>query len=135
MKETQPVVLSVITRGSVDFPRYLIADQWLRYWTGEHWSEQKDEQEAIVYLTSQDALREIHRLMVDKHDNMPVYHFKAPVYIELFTSNKVSKEDLQQWLYRTTKLIVDSTKHGNGPFDGTYGAVRLELSELEEVRK
>jgi hypothetical protein len=55
------------------------------------------------------------------------------VMIELFAPAEVSIRDLQQWLVRTTKLLIDSPRFGNGPIEGSYGAVRIDWGQLREV--
>jgi hypothetical protein len=55
------------------------------------------------------------------------------VYLDLFSPQHVSLRDIQQWLVKTTKLIVDSPKHGNGPVAGSLGTIRIEFGELKEM--
>jgi hypothetical protein len=41
--------------------------------------------------------------------------------------------DLQMWLIRATKLLVDSPRFGNGPVAGSLGICRIEFKELKEL--
>jgi hypothetical protein len=131
-KNQQPIVLSLHNRGNVDYPRYMISDQYLRYWTGNGWSKQEDEDAAMVYAESNVALEEMHQLMMLDHGKRPKYRFCAPLYIDLYVDNEVSKRKLQSWLVKVTKLIMDTTKHGNGPLAGSYGTCRIEYGEMKE---
>lgn len=133
-KEKQPIILSLHNRGNIEFPRYMISDQYLRYWTGKDWTQQKDEDGALVYANANSALEDMHQLMMIQHQGQAVYRFHAPLYVELFTNNQVTKKQLQQWLVKVTKLIMDTTEYGNGPIAGSYGTCRIEYGELKEQK-
>ena len=133
-KEKQPIILSLIPRGSPDHQRYLIANQYLQYWTGETWSEQYDDTKALVYHSSNEALTVMQRMLMTEHSHLPVKRYRAPIYIDLFSDAPISEHDLKQWLVKVTKLILDSPKHGNGPVAGTLGTCRIEYGELEELK-
>lgn len=133
-KEKQPIVLSLIPRGSPNHQRYLIANQYLQYWTGETWSEQYDDKNALVYHSSNEALHVMRIMLMTEHQHLPVKKYRAPLYIDLFSDKEISEHDLKQWLFKVTKLIVDSPKHGNGPVAGSLGTCRIEYSEMEEIK-
>lgn len=135
MPENQSIILSVVTIGTPEHPRYVIADQYLRFWAGDGWTEQKNQFDAQLFSCQQSALHKVHDLLLATHSNLPVRCYSAPLKIELYSPKPISVRDLQAWLLRSTKIIVDTTGHGNGPIDGSYGAVRLELSELVRVNK
>ena len=132
-EEKQPVILTVVNAGTPDFPRYLIANQFLQYFTGNGWTEQKSERGALVYRDANDALEMTSALLLLKHEHLPVKFFKAPLYLQLHTPQEVSMRDLQMWLFRATKLLVDSPRFGNGPVAGSLGICRIEYKELKEL--
>ena len=132
-KEKQPVILSVISRGTPEFPRFSIADQYLRYWTGDTWTEAKQEKDALVYSTSNEALTDMHKLLMTQYEGLPVYRFKAPIYIELFAEKPVPLRDFKFWLFHATKLLIDSPRLGNGPIAGSLGTCRIEYGEMETI--
>lgn len=133
-REKPTPILSVLAAGTPEHPRFVIADQFLRYWTGEHgWSEQHDLAAARLFATSNEALKMVHTLLVIRHCDLPKKTYTAPVHIELYSPEPVTIQDLQQWLVRVTKLILDTTNHDNGPIAGSYGAVRIDFSQLKEA--
>jgi len=134
-KENQPIILTVMNAGTPEFPRYLIANQFLQYFTGDGWTPQKDERGALVYRDANDALQTTSSLLLLKHEHLPVKFFRAPLYLQLHSPQNVSIRELQMWMFRATKLLVDSPRYGNGPVTGSLGICRIEYSELEEVRR
>jgi hypothetical protein len=136
-KREKPVpILSVLAAGTPEHPRYVIADQYLRYFALENgWSEQSDMSAATLFATCEEALRMVDTLLVVRHSDLPRKVYTAPVTIELFSPQEVSERDLQQWLMRVAKLILDTPQHGNGPVAGSYGSVRIDFSQLKEAPK
>ena len=128
----KPLILSVLTIGTPEHPRYVISDQYLRFWEGDGWTEQKNQFDAQLFSCQQSALHKVHDLLLATHSNLPVRHYSAPLRIDLYSQKPISIRDLQAWLLKSTKIIVDTTNHGNGPIDGSYGAVRLEIADLRE---
>lgn len=133
-KEKRPVILSLVPLGTPEYPRYVIADQYLRYWTGDSWTEQKDDAHALVYANSNDALHDMNKLLMVDHEKKQVKRYRAPMYIDLYSDGTISKRELQMWLLKATKLIIDSPKHGNGPIAGSLGSCRINFGELEEYK-
>lgn len=129
--EKQPIVLSMISQGTPEYPRFYIADQYLRYWTGDGWTKQKDDKNALMYADSNKALVDMNRLLVLQHENKVVKRYKAPIYIEVFSDQEIPLRDLKMWLFKATKLLIDSPKNGNGPVAGSLGTCRIEYSEME----
>lgn len=132
-KEKRPFFMSVINLGTPEFPRFCIADQKLRYWTGEKWTMPQQEKSALVYASEKDATDDMHKLMTKDYSHLKKKTYMAPIYIEVFSDTEIPMRDLKWWLFRTTKVIVDSPKHGNGPVDGSLGTVRIEYSEMKEL--
>lgn len=131
--EKKPLVLSLVNAGTPEHMRFAISDPYLRYWTGENgWSEQHDLGAARLFATSQEALKMMHTLMVIRHCDLPKRVFTAPITIELYSPEPVTLRDLQQWLVRVTKVLIDSPRFGNGPISGSYGGVRVDWGDLKE---
>lgn len=133
MAERRPIVLSLVSRGSPEFPRYAIADQFLRYWTGETWSD--DEDHGLLFADPNTACDEMQKLLMVDYMDKPVRRFRAPIYVDLYTANDVTLRDLKDWLFKVSRLLIDSPKHGNGPVEGSLGLCQIDWSELEEVPK
>ena len=132
-EEKQPIILSVVNAGTPEFPRYLICNQFLQYFTGSGWTEQRDEKKALVYRDANDALETSSSLLLLKHEHLPVKFFQAPLYLQLHSPQEVSMQELKWWLFRATKLLVDSPRFGNGPVAGSLGICRIEFKELKEL--
>lgn len=132
-QEKQPFFMSVINLGTPEFPRYGIADQNLRFWNGDGWTEPEADAGARVYNTEKDATDAMQGIMTQDHRHLQKKLFMAPVYIEVYSDKDISLRDLKMWLFRTTTVTVDSPRHGNGPVEGSLGIVRIEYSEMKEV--
>jgi len=133
-EEKKPLILSLINAGTPEHPRFMISDQYLRYWGGSHgWTAQQDQSNAVLFASSNEALGMMHTLMLVRHCDLPKKVFTAPVVIELYSPEQVSVRDLQQWLVRAAKLLIDTPRHGNGPVEGAYGAVRVDWGQLKEA--
>ena len=131
--EKQPIILSVHRAGTPQFPRYFISDQYKRVWTGEGWSE--DEKDGLLYGNSPEACNEVQRLLMLDYMDKPVRRFRAPVYVDLFTDKPLTKQEIARWLVKVSRLLIDSPQHGNGPLSGTLGLVRIEWSEMKEIKE
>jgi hypothetical protein len=132
-KESRPMILSVVAAGTPEHQRWLISDQFLRYFTGSGWTEQGVVSGAVLYTSSNDAIDQLHTILIAQYHSLPKRRFVAPVYLDLYSPQQVSVRDIQQWLVKTTKLLVDSPKHGNGPVAGSFGAIRIEFGEIKEM--
>jgi len=130
--ERPTTVLSLHQMGTSTFPRFAIGDQFLRFFDGRCWTT--DASKALLFSDSNFACQEMQRLLMIDYANMPVRRFRAPVYIDLFSHRPVTLEELQDWLVKVSKLLIDSPTHGNGPCDGTLGLTRINWSELEEIK-
>lgn len=128
--ERQPVVLSLAPTGSNEFPRYRIHDQFLRYWTGENWSD--SEEDGTVYEDVNAACTEMQRLLMLEYMDKKVRRYKAPIYLELYGNEDVPLDKVQDWLLKVAKLLIDAPKFGNGPMEGTLGLTHIQWGELEE---
>jgi hypothetical protein len=57
-----PIVLTVHRRGVPEFERFVISDQYLRYWTGDEWSSK--ENDAQVFCDNNEALERVQKLLL-----------------------------------------------------------------------
>lgn len=130
MSERGPIILSVVAAGSEKFVRYRIADSYLRFWSGKDWVA--DEEKGLMYASSNEACVEVQRLLLLDYVDRPVRHYRAPVYLDLFSDQKIPLSDLRRWAVKVSKLLMDNN-HGNGP-GKALGLCRIEWSELEELK-
>jgi hypothetical protein len=61
MAERPTTVLSLHLRGTPQFPRWVISDQFLRYFEGDSWSAQGDERKAKIFASSNHACQVMRR--------------------------------------------------------------------------
>lgn len=126
-----PVILSVHRRGLPEFERFVISDQFLRVWTGNGWS--LDQNDAELFADRNKAVWTVRQLLMIDFEGKPVHRFRAPVYLDLYADERISVRDVQAWLIKVSKLLIDSPKHGNGPLQGTLGLCRIEWGKLEQL--
>lgn len=130
--ENRPFVPSLVPAGTMQYPRWRIADQCLRYWTGTEWTE--NENQGTMYASVNEAAMDLQKLLLEHHGKQKKQVFQAPVYLELYSDKEVSQAEVFNWLMRVARLIIDSPKHGNGPLQNTLGLVRIQWSEMKEVK-
>lgn len=135
MPERPTTVLSIHLRGTPEYPRWVISDQFLRYFEGDGWSAQRDERNAQIFASSNQACQVVRDLLVAEHQDLPVRCFQAPVVVRIFADADISIHDLKAWLAKTARLLIDSPTHGNGPTEGSLGTVEIRWDGLEEVRE
>ncbi len=129
--ERPTTVLSLHQIGTSAFPRFAISDQFLRFFDGHGWT--LDARKALLFSDSNLACQEMQGLLMIDYAHKPVRRFRAPVYLDLYSDRPVSLEELQDWLVKVSKLLIDSPTHGNGPVD-SLGLCRISWSELEEMK-
>jgi hypothetical protein len=134
MKERPPIILSVVQAGTPEHPRFKVADQSMRYWTGELWSEPNEEHQGLLYANSIDACIETQWLLILEYMDKKHKRFKATMYLDLFCDENVPRDKLIRWLVRVSKLFLNNDEHGNGPLEGSLGLCRIEWGELQEVK-
>jgi hypothetical protein len=104
----------------------------MRYFDGVGgWTE--DEAKAVRFASSNEACVEAQRLLMIPYMGLPVRRFRAPVFLDLFCGHEIPVKDIQKWLVRTCKLLVDSPRQGNGPVEGSLGVVNIAWGEIERV--
>jgi hypothetical protein len=126
-----PIVLTVHRRGVPEFQRYVISDQYLRYWTGTEWSS--NENQAELFCDNNEALERVQKLLLLDLGPMPARRFQAPVFLDIYSDQEISVRDLKAWLTKVAKLLMDSPRHGNGPIQGTLGLTWIDWSKLKEL--
>ena len=126
-----PIVLTVHRRGVPEFERFVISDQYLRYWTGAEWSSK--ENEAQVFCNNNEALERVQKLLLLDIRPMPARRFQAPIFLDLYSEHEISVRDLKVWLTKVAKLLMDTPRYGNGPLQGTLGLLRIDWDKLKEL--
>lgn len=129
----QPKILSIRERGTVEYPRWCIADNLGRFFDGAEWST--EECSALLYADLNAACHDLQTLQKVAFQNKRVRRYRAPVYVEVYSDQKLSLDQIRGWLLRVSRLLIDSPIHGLGPAPGTLGLVRIEWNELKERKK
>lgn len=128
--DRQPRFLSLATKGFPEWPRYAIHDQYGRYWSGSQWVE---EQNAKLYADPNEACQQVQELLLKEYSSLPTQQFQVPLRIDVFSERKVSLHDVQAWLFKVVRLLVDSPRHGNGPLNGSLGLCQIDWDKLSEI--
>src|SRR5690606_31734938 len=103
MAERPTTILSIHLRGTPEFPRWVISDQFLRYFEGDSWSAQRDESKAQIFASSNHACEIVRALLVAEHLDLPVRCFHAPVVVRIFADADISIHHLKEWLAKTAR--------------------------------
>jgi hypothetical protein len=126
------LVLSLVSTGTPEHPRFLIADPQQRFWTGEGWSEK--EAGGRLYVCMNTAGLAIQETLLAQHGHKPVRRFTAPVSVDLYANTDLTLDEITDWLVKVARLYIDAERHGNGPAEGTLGLCHIDWSQLQEVK-
>ena len=72
-------------------------------------------------------------ILLAEHSHKPVRKFRAPVYLELYTTEEISNSLIVDWLLRATRFILHADQHGMGPVNDSLGLVSVDWGQLEEI--
>ena len=124
-------MLSVIKKGSTDFPRYILAkaDEYMNpvFWDGQTWIS--DESDAMLFKSVNQALWIYNEILTESVNDRPCHRFTLPLYIEIY-GHKPKLADLQKWLEKAMRIVVESPKHGYGPDD----TVAVIIADVEKMK-
>jgi hypothetical protein len=132
MSDSKPYVMSLITFGPPEFPRYALADQWNHFWDGKHRGKRGDHRAALLFADAKQAVEYAQKLLMVDYTNMTMRQFVMPLHISV-QGESVSARDLQHWLIRATKLFIHSPKRGNGLLGGAFGICRIDYTDIKTV--
>ena len=79
------------------------------------------------------ATTKMREILVAEHGDKPVRKFRAPVYLELYTTEEIEKSLIEDWLLRSTRLILHADQHGMGPVNDSLGLVSISWGQLLEL--
>jgi hypothetical protein len=75
-----------------NFVRYLIQDEWGRFWTGKGFTKQ--ERKALAYADEGVILRDMRRILKRRCKGMIRHRFVAPVMIDVYAEGQIDQEEL-----------------------------------------
>ena len=131
-----PPILSLIQKGTEQFPRYIIGkgDGFRNpvYWNADlnEWTE--DEASATTYADIQRLLWDHYALLMESVKDYEKHCYVAPIYLEIY-GDKPDLNKLREWLEKAVRIVVNTPEHGDGP-DGSVGVVIADFSKTKERR-
>lgn len=126
------LVLSLVSTGTLQHPRFLISDSSDKFWAGSDWTEY--ESDGCLFASVNDAGRAIQEILLAEYGQKPMRRFVAPVYVDLYSETDVTLDQIKDWLFKVSRLTVDAEMHGNGPVEDSLGLTLIDWSELKEIK-
>ena len=123
--------ITIVKRGCDQFPRFILAkaDAYRNptYWNGSGWTA--NEADARVFANVGEACWVHHDVLMQSLQDRPVHRYVAPLYVEIY-GEKPTLEDLQKWLEKAVRIVVNSPEHGLGP-EETVAFLVLDAEEMK----
>jgi hypothetical protein len=126
-----PIVLTVLAKGTPAHPRFMIADQFNRVWTGEAWSD--DENDGLLFADLSDLGPVCREILLGQAAEKPVFRFSATIEIEVRSDRKPDWAAVAAWAIRAVQLTVDYHQNGSGPVSGGVAVLRVDWATLKEI--
>jgi hypothetical protein len=128
-----PVVLTVLAKGTFAHPRFMVADQFGRVWTGTAWSN--DENDGLLFADLNELGWTCRELLLDKAGAKPVFRFSASIEIDVLSDRKPDWIDVTIWAIRAVQLSVDYHRNGSGPISKSVAILRIDWGTVREVKE
>ncbi|APZ93361.1 hypothetical protein [Fuerstiella marisgermanici] len=131
----QPLHLSVLNRGSIQFPRYLIGNDHRWFWTGFDWTD--TESNAQLFTDWNEVASEVQKLLLQNRIAEPssIRSFVAPIKLRLVGGDHCSVADLSAWAFSAARLLMDHPADSVGPGSNSLVISSIEWDQLSEVRQ
>ena len=137
MSTENPPVLTLLQKGSDQFPRYIIVKgDVIRnpvYWDDVNKEWQPDEGRATVFADVNQVLWVHHTLMMESLQDKPCHAYVIPMRLELY-GEKPDLEQFREWLEKAIRIVVNTPDYGYGP-DGAVGVLYADFSNTVERPK
>lgn len=130
-KKQLPLFASLINRGTVHQPRWMISNR-----SGQVWNEEKemfccDKNDGTLYAKHHEACDAYNALMLKFYEKKPCRTYTAQVKILIHSDEEVDISDVRKWCHKSTRILLDTIGSGHGPMDDTYGLVQINWKTLE----
>ena len=109
-KKRKLPVLSIVTAGTPQFQRYVIADDRDRLWTGTSFGPS-----GVLYPTHNAAAIDIQEILKGHFTGVEPVRFMAPVIIEVYSHEALPVAVVAKHLSQASRLYLNTPEHGNGP--------------------
>ena len=123
---------TVENAGTVETPRYIVMNDTGKYFNEEDetWGEKS---ESTLYSTVDPPLRVIQDLLLESFGKMPNRVFVAPLIVNLYTDEDVTKKQVEEWLQQVVRVSTDANHRMSlGPVSNSLGILMLDCKQLRE---
>lgn len=102
----RPLHLSVLNRGGIEFPRYLIGKDHRWFWTASGWTG--TESEAQLFTDWNVVATEVQKLLLDHRiaESSSIRSFVAPIKLRIVGGGRCFLADLSSWAFGATRLLM-----------------------------
>ena len=128
---SDPLILTALAKGTSAHPRFMIADQFGRVWTGKAWSD--DENDGLLFADLSDLGPVCREILLGQAAEKPVFRFSATIEIEVRSDTKPTWIDVAVWGIRAVQLSVDYHQHGSGPVSGGVAILTIDWGKVKEI--
>jgi len=127
------VFLSVLEVGSPKHRRSIISNQEGRFWDGQNWT--KDQSKALLFLEwDRDLGQATEKILRGESKGMNVAQiFEVPLILEVKSEEGTDFLEVQEWLMKSCRIIIDFKKHGSGPIPNSVGLIHLDIGKIEDI--
>jgi hypothetical protein len=125
------MILTLENRGSIEHPRYVLMNSY--GWVFDEEVGEFVETGGTLYHDVNPATTKMREILLAEHGHKPVRKFRAPVYLELYTTEELTQAEIEDWALRATRLIIHADQHGMGPVNNSLGLVSVDWGKLEEI--
>jgi hypothetical protein len=125
------MILTLENRGSIRHPRYVLMNSYGWCWDDEQ--QEFVEKGGTLYHDVNPATTKMREILLAEHGDKPVRKFRAPVYLELYTTEEVDQSVIEDWALRATRLILHADQYGMGPINDSLGLVSIFWGQMEEL--
>lgn len=131
----QPLHLSVLNRGDIRFPRYLIGNDHRWFWTGAGWTGV--ESEGVLFTDWNAAAIEVQKLLLQHRvtEASTIRTFVAPIKLRLVGGDDCSIDDIKSWAFAAARFLMDHPIDAAGPSSDSLVISSSNWDELKENRK
>jgi hypothetical protein len=128
---SNPHVLTILPKGTPAHPRFVIANQLGKVWTGQAWSA--EEANGLLFADEDVVGRVCRELLLGQAAEKPVCRFTASIEIEIRSDKKPEWAAVAFWAIRAVQLTVDYHRNGSGPVSGGVAVLRIDWATLREI--
>jgi hypothetical protein len=106
-------ILRVVQINNTGFERYLIEDQNQRIWTGQRF----DVDGGFLYAKYNSAAIDVQNILKRHFEDTQPQRYVVPLCVEVYSHHPVTIEQVAKHLSVSSRLILNTPEHGNGPDD------------------